>query len=69
MNASSTSASLKNKFPASHGGQEENIELINVINFVEQTMTTLSSYGKRFKTQISFYSSRTSNWPKYKKIL
>ena len=38
--------------PVSHGGQEENIELINVMNFIEQTMTTLSSYGKSLKIQL-----------------
>ena len=49
-------ANSKNEFQASvsHGGQEENIELINVKNFAEQTMTTLSSYGKRLKTQLDF---------------
>ena len=31
-----------------------NIELIKVINFIEQTMTTLSSYGKRLKAQLDF---------------
>ena len=30
------------------------LELINVINFIEQTMTTLSSYGKCLKTQLDF---------------
>ena len=46
----------KNEFRASlsHGGQKENIELINVINFIGQTMTILSSYGKRLKTQLDF---------------
>lgn len=34
-------------------GQEENISLITVINFVEQTMTT-SKYGEQLKTQLDF---------------
>ena len=45
MKISKIRANSKNEFQASlsHKDQEENIELINVINFVEQTMTTLSS--------------------------
>ena len=37
-----TSNTPKNEFQASvsHGGQEENMELINVIKFIKQTMTT-----------------------------
>ena len=44
----------KNDFQASvsQRSQEENIELINVINVMEQTMITLSSFGKRLKTQL-----------------
>ena len=30
--------------------QQENIKLIIVINFVKQTMTTLSKYGEQLKT-------------------
>ena len=46
----------KNEFQAfvSHWVHEENIELINAINFIEQTMTALSSYGKHLKTQLDF---------------
>ena len=53
---SNTLANSKDVFQASasHGGQEENIELINVINFIDKTMTTISSYGKRLKTQSDF---------------
>ena len=56
IKTSSTCANSKNEYQASlsHGSQEESIELINVINFIEQTMTTLSSYGKRLKTQLDF---------------
>ena len=36
------------------GAKNFYIELINVINFIEQTMATLSSYGKRLKTQLGF---------------
>ena len=56
LKTSNTCANSKNEFQVSvsHGGQEENIELINVINFIEQTMATLSSYGKRLKTQLDF---------------
>ena len=47
IKTSNACANSKNEFHASvsHGGQEENIELINVINFIVQTMATLSSYG------------------------
>ena len=31
-----------------------NNDLISVINFIEQAMTTLSRYGKHLKTQIDF---------------
>ena len=31
-------------------GQQENIDLMTVINFVEQIMTTLSKYGEKLKT-------------------
>ena len=43
----------KNDFQASvsQRSREENIELINVINVMEQTIITLSSFGKRLKTQ------------------
>ena len=69
IKTSNTRTNSKNEFQASvfHGGQEENIELINVINFIEQTMATLSSNGKRLK--ISIWPSRTSNQSKYQKIL
>ena len=51
-----TSNTPKNEFQASvsHGGQEENMELINVIKFIKQTMTTLLSYGKHLKIQLDF---------------
>ena len=56
IETSNTRADSKNEFQASvsHRGQEENIELINVINFIEQTMATLSSYRKRLKTKLDF---------------
>ena len=56
IKTSNRCANSKNEFQASvsRGGQEENIELINLINFIEQTMTSLSSYGKRLKTQLDF---------------
>ena len=56
IKTSNTCTNSKNEFQTSvsHGGQRENIEQINVINCIEQTMTTLSSYGKCLKTQIDF---------------
>ena len=35
-------------------GQQENIDVITVINFVEKTMTALSKYGEQLKTQLDF---------------
>ena len=37
-----------------HGGQQENVQLITVINFTEQTMKTLWNYGEQLKTQLDF---------------
>lgn len=53
IKTSSTFANTKNEFQTSesHLGQKKSIELINSINFIEQTMTTLSSCRKRLKTQ------------------
>ena len=33
-------------------GQEENLQIITVINFIEQTMKTLSTYGEQLKIQL-----------------
>ena len=46
----------KNENTASvcHGGQQENVQLITVINFTEQTMKTLWNYGEQLKTQLDF---------------
>ena len=56
IKTSNTKANSKNGFQASlsHGGQEENIELINVTNFIEQTMNSISSYERRLKTQLDY---------------
>ena len=45
---SNTRSNSKNGFQASvsHLVQEENIKLLNIINFIEQTMATLSSHEK-----------------------
>ena len=40
--------------PVSHGGQQEYVDLITVINFIEQTMKTLSNYLEQLKTQLDF---------------
>ena len=55
-NTSHISANLKNEDMAfvNHGGQQENIELITVIIFIEQTLNPLSNYEKRLKTQLEF---------------
>ena len=31
------------------GGQQQNVEIINVISFIEQTMQTLKSFGDQLK--------------------
>ena len=36
-----------------HGGQQENIELITVIIFIEHTLNPLSNYEKCLKTQLT----------------
>ena len=38
----------------SHGGQQENVQLITIINFIEQTTKTLSNYEEQSKTQLEF---------------
>ena len=42
-----TSFTVSQVSPVFHGCQEENIGLITVVNFIEETMTILPSYGKR----------------------
>ena len=44
----------ENTDSVSHGDQQENVQLITVINFIEQTMKTLSNYGEQLKTQLDF---------------
>ena len=39
---------------ATNRGQQENIDLLKVINFVEETMKTLSIYGEQLKMQLDF---------------
>ena len=39
---------------AKKGGQKENINLLEVISFVEKTMKTLSNYGEQLKIQLDF---------------
>ena len=43
-----------NTASVSHRGQQEHVELITVINFIEQTMKTLSNHGEQLKTQLDF---------------
>ena len=43
---------------AKKGGQKENINLLEVISFVEKTMKTLSNYGERLKIQLDFNSTQ-----------
>ena len=47
---------LKNENAASvsHRDEQENVQLITVINFMKQTMKTLSNYGEQLKTQLDF---------------
>ena len=44
----------ENTASVSHGDQQENVQLITVITFIEQTMKTLSNYGEQLKTQLDF---------------
>ena len=34
------------------GGPEQNVEIISVVSFIEQTMQTLKSFGERLKIQL-----------------
>ena len=36
----------------SQGGQQQNMEIIQVISFIEETMQKLKSFGKKFKVQL-----------------
>ena len=53
MYRNNTNSESKNEHTASlsHGGQQENAVLIN---FIEETMKTLSNYGEQLKTQLDF---------------
>ena len=46
------SSKNKNMASAANRGQQENIDLLKVITFVEQTMKTLSNYGEQLKIQL-----------------
>ena len=39
---------------ATSGGQNEAVQLLTIINFVQDTMTTLSSYSEQLKIQLVF---------------
>ena len=36
------------------GGQNEAVQLLTTINFIQETMTPLSSYSEQLKTQLDF---------------
>ena len=36
----------------SQGGQQQNMEIIQVISFIEETMRKLKSFGEKFKVQL-----------------
>ena len=65
VNTTKTSASKskdisKNENTASvlYRGQQENINLFTVINFVKQTIQTLTNYREQVKTQLDFSLTR-----------
>ena len=35
-----------------NGDQQQNIEIINMISFIEQTMKTLKNFGEQLKIQL-----------------
>ena len=39
----------KNAASATNRGQQENIDLLKVLRFLEETMKTLSNYGEQLK--------------------
>ena len=47
-----------NAASATNRGQQENIDLLKVISFVEETMKTLSNYGEQLKMQ---FETKTFN--------
>ena len=53
-NNTNSESKSKNMASVSHGGQQENVKLITVISFIEQTMKTLSNYREQLKTQLDF---------------
>ena len=53
-NNTNSESKNENTVSLSHGGQQENAALITVINFIEETMKTLSNYGEQLKTQLDF---------------
>ena len=38
--------------PNNNGGQQRNIEIINMISYIEQTMKTLKNFGEQLKIQL-----------------
>ena len=43
-----------NAAPATNSGQQENIDLLKVISFVEETMKTLFDYEEQLKIELDF---------------
>ena len=41
---------------AMNRGQQENIDLLKLISFIEDTKKTLSNFGDQLKTQVNFNS-------------
>ena len=35
-----------------NGDQQQNMEIINMVSFIEQTMTTLKNFGEQLKIQL-----------------
>ena len=49
---SKTMQNPKNVQEFSEGGQLEKVELLSVITFIEETMKTLTTYGKQLKSHL-----------------
>ena len=42
----------------SQGGQQQNMEIIQVISFIEEIMQKLKTFGKKFKLQLDWIMSQ-----------
>ena len=54
INNTNSESKNENSASVSYGDQQEEIEIITVINFIEQTIKALPNYGEQLKTKLDF---------------